>query len=148
MVRCALGPGGIVRHKREGDGATPRGRFSLSAALVRGDRIGRPVSGLPLTGLAQRDGWCDDARHPLYNRPVRRPFPARHEALWRDDGLYDCIVVIDYNTARIRKGRGSAIFLHVAAPGLTPTAGCVAIPRPALLRLLPRLSPRTRIVVG
>jgi L,D-peptidoglycan transpeptidase YkuD (ErfK/YbiS/YcfS/YnhG family) len=147
VIRCALGPAGVVHQKREGDGATPAGRFRLAAALVRGDRIGRPATPLPSRRLTERDGWCDDMRHALYNRPVRRPFGASHEALWRDDHLYDCIVVIDYNIGTVLKGRGSAIFLHVAAHGLTPTAGCVAIPRPALIRLLPRLSRTTQMVI-
>lgn len=148
VIPCALGPAGIVRGKREGDGATPAGSYRLSIALVRADRLGRPRTHLPMRRLARTDGWCDDAACALYNRPVALPCSARHERLWRDDALYDCIVVIDYNTARIRKGRGSAIFLHVAAPGLAPTAGCVALPRAALLRLLPRLGPATRIVIG
>lgn len=148
VIPCALGPAGIVRSKREGDGATPAGVFRLSSALVRVDRIGRLRTLLPTRPLARTDGWCDDAGCVLYNRPVVLPCSARHEHLWRDDALYDCVVVIDYNTARIRRGRGSAIFLHVAALGLPPTAGCVALPRAALLRLLPRLGPMTRVTIG
>lgn len=148
VVRCALGPAGLLRRKREGDGATPIGRFKLTGVMVRADRIGRPKSDLPCRRLLPRHGWCDDVLHPCYNRAIERPFRGRHEALWREDHLYDCVVVIDYNTRNIRKGRGSAIFLHVAAPGLTPTAGCIAIPRPALLRLLPRLSARTQLIIG
>ena len=145
--RCALGPAGIAYCKREGDGATPAGSFRLLRVLIRADRIGRPATQLPVQRLGAADGWCDDAGAPVYNRSVRRPSRWSHEALWRDDGLYDCIVVIDYNIAPAQRARGSAIFLHVASPALTATAGCVAVPRAVLLRLLPRLGPRTRIII-
>jgi L,D-peptidoglycan transpeptidase YkuD (ErfK/YbiS/YcfS/YnhG family) len=148
VIRCALGPAGIRRTKREGDGATPTGKFRLEYALVRPDRLNRPHARLPIGRLRPDDGWCDDPRSPLYNKPVRRPFTRGHERLWRDDGLYDCVVVLDYNRHRVRKAQGSAIFLHVAAPDLTPTAGCVAVPRPALLRLLRRIGGRTRMVIA
>lgn len=148
VMACALGPRGIARRKREGDGATPAGSYRLTIALVRADRLGRPRTSLPVRRISPADGWCDDAACPLYNRPVVLPFQGRHERLWRDDALYDCVIVIDYNTARIEKGRGSAIFLHVAGPDLSPTAGCVALSRASLLRLLPRLGPETRIVIG
>ncbi len=148
VVPCALGPSGIVRNKREGDGATPAGVFRFREAFARTDRVVRPVTHLTVRSLARQDGWCDDVRHALYNQEVRKPFAGSHELLWRDDHLYDLVVVIDYNVGHPCKGRGSAIFLHVAAPGLTPTAGCVAIPRPALARLMSRLGPRTRIFIG
>jgi L,D-peptidoglycan transpeptidase YkuD (ErfK/YbiS/YcfS/YnhG family) len=68
--------------------------------------------------------------------------------LWRPDALYDLVVEIDHNTRPRLRGRGSAIFIHIARPGLGPTAGCVALPPPALRRLLARLSPKTRITIG
>ena len=147
VIPCALGPAGIVRRKREGDGATPAGSFRFSQVLVRSDRLARPSTALRVRPLRIDDGWCDDVGSSLYNCPVRRPFAGSHEALWRADSLYDCIAVIDYNTARTRKGRGSAIFLHVAAEGFSPTAGCIAV-RPAdLMRLLRRIGPATRLVI-
>lgn len=145
---CALGPAGITRDKREGDGATPRGAFALRRLWRRADRA-RPVP----TGLAARvtrrsDGWCDAAGHRLYNRLVTLPFPASHETLWRDDGLYDLVAEIGWNDRSPRPGKGSAIFLHAARPGFTPTAGCVALAPAVLRRLLARIGPETRLVIG
>jgi L,D-peptidoglycan transpeptidase YkuD (ErfK/YbiS/YcfS/YnhG family) len=145
---CALGRTGIARDKREGDGASPAGTFGLRHAFYRPDRLARPSCGLPLRALHPDDGWCDDSASPLYNRPVRHPFAASAERLWRADGLYDLIVVIGCNDAPVRRGRGSAIFLHCAAPGLAPTAGCVALARADLLRLMPRLGPKTLLAIG
>jgi L,D-peptidoglycan transpeptidase YkuD (ErfK/YbiS/YcfS/YnhG family) len=147
-IPCALGRGGVVSAKREGDGGTPAGRFALAAVLYRPDRGPRPLSGLPVIALGKNSGWCDDPADRAYNCAVELPYPASAEHLWRDDHLYDVIVVIDYNMHPVRPGAGSAIFLHIAAPDFSPTAGCVAIPLAALRRLLPRLGPRTVIQIG
>jgi L,D-peptidoglycan transpeptidase YkuD (ErfK/YbiS/YcfS/YnhG family) len=144
---CALGRSGIVRRKREGDGATPAGRLALVAVLYRPDRIRRPPTRLPAIPLRPDSGWCDDPSDRRYNREVRLPFGAGHERLWRSDRLYDVVVVLDYNLARPRRGAGSAIFLHVAAPGFPPTEGCVAVSMPAMRRILFRARPGTFIEV-
>jgi L,D-peptidoglycan transpeptidase YkuD (ErfK/YbiS/YcfS/YnhG family) len=144
---CAVGRGGIRADKREGDGATPAGRFLFRRLLYRADRVGRPATGLPATPIAPRQGWCDDPADPLYNRPVELPHPARHEMLWRDDGLYDLVVTLGHNDDPVRPGLGSAVFLHVAAPGWTPTDGCVALGRDELLRLLAESGPGDAMVV-
>jgi len=144
-VPCALGRSGIRRRKCEGDGVTPAGRFGLVAAFYRPDRVRRPQTALPLAPLRPDSGWCDDPADRRYNRPVRLPFPASHERLWRDDHLYDLLVVLDYNLARPQRGAGSAIFLHLAAPDFAPTAGCVAVTEEAMRRLLARAAPGTEI---
>ena len=78
---------------------------------------------------------------------MRLPYRAARESMWRDDGLYDLLVEIDWNFRPRIKGRGSAIFLHVARPGFEPTAGCVALEVAELRRLLARLVPATRMVI-
>lgn len=145
---CVLGSGGLSRRKREGDGATPIGCFALKGGFFRPDRGPRPPSRLALRPSRTDDGWCDDPASGRYNRAVRLPFSSGHERLWRDDRLYDCGLVLDYNLGRPRKGRGSAIFLHVMAEAGTPTAGCVALRPGDLRRLLPRLSRHCRVVIG
>lgn len=135
-IPCALGRGGVRQDKREGDGATPAGVFALRRVLYRADRMAAPATKLPAAPIEPRDGWCDDAADANYNRPVRLPYPARTEALWRDDGLYDVIGVIGYNDDSVVRGLGSAIFLHVATPDYAPTEGCVALPLLDLLDVL------------
>lgn len=142
-IPCALGRSGIVRRKREGDGATPAGRLGFVAAFYRPDRLRRPTTALPTVPLTPDAGWCDDPSHRRYNRAVRLPFAASHERLWRADGLYDIVVVLDYNLERPRPGAGSAIFLHIAAPDFSPTAGCVAVRLADMRRLLARAGPGT-----
>ena len=136
VLRCALGRGGINARKREGDGATPAGLLRLERVLYRADRGPRPACAVPAEPLAPSDGWCDDPTHTDYNRAITLPHPAGHEALWRDDDVYDLIGVLDWNRAPVERGRGSAIFLHLARPDMAPTEGCVALPAPELRRVL------------
>ncbi len=142
-VRCALGRGGIVpaADKREGDGASPAGLWPLRRVLYRPDRGAAPKAGLPVSAIAPDDGWCDAPDDPRYNRPVKHPYPASAEHLWREDRLYDLIVVLGHNDDPPVPGMGSAIFLHVAAPDFAPTEGCVAITRPDLEALLDEAAP-------
>ena len=144
---AACGRAGVRGDKREGDGATPAGSFALLCCYYRPDRLPPPLTGLPLHPLQPSDGWVDDPADPQYNRLVSLPYPARHEALWREDGLYDLIVPIAYNTDPPLPGRGSAIFLHVARRDFAPTEGCIAIARDALLDLLPLLAPGSTISI-
>jgi L,D-peptidoglycan transpeptidase YkuD (ErfK/YbiS/YcfS/YnhG family) len=144
----ALGRAGLVTLKREGDGATPRGRFRPVRLWWRADAVGRPSTPLPVRRTRRSDAWCEDPADRRYNRPIWLPDGARGDRLWRPDALYDLVVEIDHNTRPRVKGRGSAIFIHIARTGLGPTAGCVALSAPALRRLLARLSPKTRVTIG
>ena len=146
--RCALGRAGILAAKREGDGATPAGRWPLRQVLFRPDRLTPPRTRLPCSPLAPGDGWCDDPAHGDYNRRVRLPHPARCETLWRADALYDIVAVLGYNDAPPVPGLGSAIFLHVARPDYGPTEGCVALSRPDLETVLAEAVPGDSVLVA
>jgi L,D-peptidoglycan transpeptidase YkuD (ErfK/YbiS/YcfS/YnhG family) len=145
---CRLGRSGLSGRKREGDGATPLGEFALRRIFFRPDRMPRPVVRPAALVLDPRLGWCDDPAAPLYNRPVRLPTPWRHEKMWREDGLYDFVLEIGYNDAPVRRGMGSAIFLHLMAEDHRPTEGCIALSRRDINRLVARLTPGTRISIG
>lgn len=138
IVRCALGPAGVVEAdaKREGDGATPLGVWPMRRVLYRPDRGGAPPTALPVAPLTPDDGWCDDPADANYNRPVTLPYPARCETLWREDELYDVVVILAHNDDPPVPGLGSAIFLHCARPDYAPTQGCVALARADLLDVL------------
>ncbi len=148
-VRCCLGRGGVVdaENKREGDGATPLGRWPMRQVFYRTDRMPKPETRLPVVVLNPRIGWCDDPADPQYNRRVELPFPARHETLWREDHVYDVMVVLGYNDAPVVAGAGSAIFLHLARPDFSPTEGCVACAQPDLLDLLRNAKPGDALAI-
>jgi L,D-peptidoglycan transpeptidase YkuD (ErfK/YbiS/YcfS/YnhG family) len=146
---CALGRSGVRRGKREGDGATPVGRFALGRAYYRADRGPRPPARLPLKRLKPTDAWCDDPGDRRYNRPMARPahLPPTEETMWRKDRLYDVVIEIAYNARPRVRGRGSAIFIHLAKPGWLPTAGCVALKAADMRKLVAVIGPKTKIVI-
>jgi L,D-peptidoglycan transpeptidase YkuD (ErfK/YbiS/YcfS/YnhG family) len=142
-----LGRGGIRANKFEGDGATPRGRFRLVRLWWRADRHPHPRTLLPARRITPGLAWCEDTSDRRYNRPFRRLAGDGGDRLWREDHLYDFIVEIDHNTRPRVAGRGSAVFVHVARPNRSPTAGCVALAVNDLRRLLTVLGPKTRIAI-
>ena len=137
-LRCAVGRGGIVAaaSKREGDGATPVGRWMMREVFYRADRLHQPITGLPIRPLRPDDGWCEIPEDRQYNRLVRHPYATVVDRLWRDDSLYDVVVVVGYNDDPVIAGKGSAIFMHLARPDFTPSAGCVTLSLPDLLKVL------------
>lgn len=143
---CALGGAGIGTKRREGDGVTPRGIFAILGWLARFDRRGAFRAGRQNIGKSL--GWCDDPASPCYNRPVTLPFSASCETMRRDDRLYDVVGVIDYNIRARAKGRGSAIFMHIAQKNYLPTAGCIALSETDMARLTRRLARKTQISIG
>lgn len=146
-LACSLGRSGITRLKREGDGKSPAGRFALKGGFIQPERLKGAGRAPGLVPARANLGWCDDPGSGNYNRPIKLPNPAGHEIIRRSDGLYDVVIVLDYNLHPRKRGAGSAIFFHLTrAPG-EPTAGCVAIDRQAMRRLLPRLSKKTVMVI-
>jgi L,D-peptidoglycan transpeptidase YkuD (ErfK/YbiS/YcfS/YnhG family) len=143
----ALGRTGIKADKREGDGATPAGRFRLRRVWWRADRGAGPHTRVPVRRITPEDAWCEDPADRRYNRRVQLLPGATGDRLWRDDHLYDLIIELDHNTRPRVRHRGSAVFVHVARPGLAPTAGCVALNATGLRRLLARLGPKTEILI-
>lgn len=148
MLECALGKGGIRADKREGDLATPSGNFPLRRVLFRADRGPAPGTGLPTLPIGERDGWCDDDADAAYNQPVSLPYGARHERLWREDALYDLVLVIGHNDDPVVPGAGSAVFVHVARPDWSGTEGCIAFRAEDLRWLLAQVGPGDAIRIG
>jgi L,D-peptidoglycan transpeptidase YkuD (ErfK/YbiS/YcfS/YnhG family) len=145
--RCTVGAGGVREDKVEGDAATPAGMFPLRRIYFRNDRLVLPKVGLPARPINEHDGWCDDPRSTAYNRLVRIPNDWSHEKMWREDGLYDLVVVVGYNDDPPEGEWGSAIFLHIAGDDYAPTQGCVAFARDDLLELVTLIGPQTRLNV-
>ncbi|BDA86691.1 hypothetical protein Sa4125_42330 [Aureimonas sp. SA4125] len=147
-LRCAIGRAGTSSLKLEGDGATPIASMRLLNAYRRPQKFSDLQVSLPTRRTRADNGWCDSPGSPAYNHPVRLPFPASAETLQRNDRLYDFIVVLDWNITCRQRGRGSAIFLHVAHPDYRPTEGCVAISPTDMRRLQPFLRMGMRLVVS
>ena len=154
VLRCGLGISGITAQKREGDGATPVGRWPVTNVLYRPDRLrGFHLSSVKKKGrpIGVRDGWCDAIGDRNYNRPIQHPYPASAELLWRDDHLYDVIIILGHNRLPRVQGGGSAIFMHLACEledgSIGPTAGCVSLRRRDLALVLGLLRPGSAVHV-
>jgi len=145
--RCVVGAGGVREDKVEGDAATPAGEFPLRRIYFRNDRLVLPKVRLPARPIGEHDGWCDDPHSPTYNRLVHIPNDSSHEKMWREDGLYDLLVVVGYNDDPPEGEWGSAIFLHIARDDMSPTRGCIAFARDDLLELVTLLGPETQLRV-
>ena len=143
---CSIGRGGLIRDKREGDGATPCGVHDLVGMLYRPDRIARPAAWAVPIGPA--DLWSDDPADADYNLMIRLPHGYSHETLRRADPLYDLILITNWNWPYAQRGKGSAIFIHQwRRPGF-PTAGCIGLPRADLHWIAPRIMIGTRLFIG
>ena len=146
-IPVVLGRSGIAAGKREGDGATPRGRFRLIRLWWRADRTPRPHTLLSVRRIDPALAWCENPADRRYNRPFRRSANEPGDRLWRQDGLYDLVIEIDHNVRPRAARRGSAVFIHVARAGFAPTAGCVALRAEHLKTLLSRINLKTRILI-
>jgi L,D-peptidoglycan transpeptidase YkuD (ErfK/YbiS/YcfS/YnhG family) len=148
-ARCVLGKGGVkpAAAKREGDGAAPLGVWPIRRVLFRPDH-GRPQTRLLTAAITPDDGWCDGVGDARYNRPVRLPYPASHERLWRDDRAYDVIVVLGHNDDPVVDGAGSAIFWHLAQPDWRATEGCVAVARETMVAALAIAAPGATLTIS
>lgn len=144
---CAIGRGGIGAKKGEGDNITPMGRHSVLSGFWRPDRIERPNSALSFRPITPQMIWSEDPNDSRYNQLLIGPSPFSHERLWRADPLYDLVLVTDFNSAPIRPGKGSAIFLHVWRRQRFPTAGCVAFDLADLLWIVENWTVQSRICI-
>ena len=146
--RCALGKGGIKQKEREGDFITPKGKFKLIKIYYRSDRIKKINSTLKTIKIKKNMGWCDDVSSNYYNKQIKISKKIGHEKLHRKDNLYDIIVVLNYNLNPIIKGKGSAIFLHVAKKKYNKTQGCIALKKDDLLSLVSKIKKNTQIRIS
>lgn len=144
ILRCAIGKAGTIAadDKRESDSKSPLGTWPLREVWYRPDVYpDGPRTALPVRATRPDDGWCDAPEDPDYNRPVTLPYPASAERMWRDDPVYDLVVILGHNDDPPVAGLGSAIFMHLAREGYPGTEGCVALARADLEAVLAAAKP-------
>ena len=143
-LRCAIGKAGAIAapDKREGDNRSPLGTWTMREVWYRPDVYPEgPKTALPVRATRPDDGWCDAPGDPNYNRPVTLPYPASAERMWRDDHVYDLVVILGHNDDPPVPGLGSAIFMHLARDGYPGTVGCVALERADIEAVLATAKP-------
>ena len=146
--RCALGKAGIGRKIKEGDNITPKGTYKIIKIYYRKDRIKELVSQIKLIKIKKNMGWCDDPKSKKYNQLIYLPTKYSHEKLYRRDNIYDLIVVLNYNIKPIIKNKGSAIFIHIARKNYKKTAGCIALEKNNLIKLVLKIQKHTKIKIS
>ena len=146
--KCALGKAGVGKKKIEGDNITPKGTFSIIKIYYRSDRIKKISSKYKLIKIIKTMGWCDDPKSKQYNQLIRLPNKYKHEKLYRKDNIYDLILVLNYNTRPILKNKGSAIFIHIATKNYKKTAGCIALKKKHLIRLVEKVNKKTKVNIN
>ena len=147
-LKCCIGKSGKTFFKKEGDLATPKGMFKLGLLYYRKDRNITIKSKIKKRIIRKNMGWCDDVRSKKYNKEIRFPFKYRAEKLYRKNNQYDIFINIKYNNHPIRRGKGSAIFLHIADKKYKPTKGCVAIRKSDFIKLIPLINKKTKILIS
>lgn len=145
--RCSVGINGIKNKKKEGDGITPRGTFSLKKIFYRHDRVKKIKSKLKKIKITKEMGWCDDPKSRYYNKLVRIPKKFSYEKLYRRDNIYNIIIVLDYNLNPIIKNKGSAIFIHVAKKNYKSTQGCIGLQQKDLFKLIKHIKNNQKIKI-
>ena len=145
--KCAIGKKGISYKKKEGDLITPKGQFKIKYILYRNDRV-KISTKLKKKVIKKNMGWCDDPKSKQYNKLVKLPFFFSHEKLYKKENTYDIILVLDYNMNPIIKNKGSAIFIHVAKNNFIKTAGCVAIRKADLIKLIRKINPNSEVKIS
>ena len=146
-VTCRLGRSGRAQRKREGDGASPIGIWQLEQVYFRDGRLPRPRTGLAVRASRKTDAWCEDPADGRYNRKITVRPGEGNENFWRVDGAYDVVIPTRHNSRPRVKGGGSAIFFHLTRAGSTVTAGCIAIARRDMEKILARCGPVTFLVI-
>jgi len=146
--RCSLGKAGISKKVEEGDNITPKGIYKIIKIYYREDRIKNIISKIKLIKIKNNMGWCDDPISKKYNQLIKLPTKYHHEKLYRNDKLYDIVLVLDYNMNPIVKGKGSAIFLHLSKNLKNKTSGCIALRKKDMLELLKKIKKNTKIVIN
>ena len=146
--RCALGKNGIKRKVKEGDNITPAGIFKIIKIYYRQDKIKKIKTSIKKIKIKKNMGWCDDPQSNFYNQQIKLPSKFSYERLYRNDRVYDLLAVLNYNISPVIKNKGSAIFIHIAKNNYKPTAGCVALKKLHLLKLLQTIKKNTKVKIS
>ena len=145
--KCSIGKKGLKSKKVEGDNCTPKGNFKIGKVYYRSDRVNKPETNLKTKVITKNMGWCDDPYNKNYNKEIILNKKNRGEKFFRKDSTYDILIVVEYNTKKIRPFKGSAIFIHLTK-NYKPTRGCIALTKNDLLILLKIIRSKSKINIS
>jgi len=145
--QCKIGRSGIGQKQREGDGITPVGQWKMAYFLYRPDKLTKPRSFLQGFPFNTNDSWCDIPNSRTYNQPLGFVPPNSSESLWRNDDLYNIVIILDHNSCPFIANQGSAVFIHTCSPDTKYTQGCIALNQANMLQLLTISGARTKVLI-
>ncbi len=156
--RCQIGSAGFIKaaKKVEGDKTTPVGKWYIQSLYYRPDRVFIPKfkkkNALKKKQITKHCAWCDDIKSLYYNRYINinnfSSLNINYEKLWREDNVYDVLLVFSHNVRPTIKNKGSAIFIHCSFSDDRNTAGCIALKKKDLVFLLKNLRHKTFIKIN
>ena len=146
-LKCCIGKKGISKNKVEGDLRTPSGKFNLGNLYWRSDRIKKPETKLFCKKIKKNMGWCNDSNSSYYNKEIQINKKIKYEKLYRHDCKYDLFILIKYNYLKIKKNKGSAIFIHITK-NYKATAGCIALSKKDFLILSKIIKKNSQIIIS
>ena len=147
-IKCSIGKRGLTSNKREGDEKTPRGKFKFLLLLYRKDRVPGFRCKIKKKSINKNMGWCDDPTSRHYNKLIYFPFEHSAEKLYMQRSIYDFILVLDFNTRPIKKGAGSAIFLHLTDKNFKDTKGCIGVKKKDFFKILRKVTKKTNLIIN
>ena len=147
-LRCAIGKRGITDSKKEGDQKTPKGTFKFKSIFYRKDKLSNFKSFIRKRIIKKNMGWCDDPKSRSYNKLIKLPFKQSAEKMWLKSGIYDIVLVVNYNLRPVIKNKGSAIFLHLAKRNYSPTKGCIAVNKEDMFLLVRKINNKTKLIIN
>ena len=147
-IKCSIGKRGIKIKKKEGDKITPKGSFKIKQIFYRKDRVPTLITKINKTPINKNMGWCDDPKSKYYNKLIKFPFKYSAENLFRKDNIYDIILVLNFNTNPVLVGKGSAIFIHIAKKNYSKTAGCIAISKQNMKKIIKKVNKKTLVKIN
>jgi L,D-peptidoglycan transpeptidase YkuD (ErfK/YbiS/YcfS/YnhG family) len=145
--KCCIGKNGLKKNKIEGDKCTPKGTFKLGTLYYRKDRVKKPITSLKTKNIKRNVGWCDDSKNKLYNQEIKVNKKIKHEKLFRKDYKYNYLLIIEYNTKKIKPNKGSAIFIHLTK-NFKATAGCIALLQKDFLIMVKLINKKSTIKIN
>ena len=146
-AKCAIGKRGIGYKKKEGDLITPKGIYKIKYILYRKDKVKKIQTKIKKIAIKKNMGWCNDPKSKFYNRLVKLPFAFNCEKLFRNESIYNLILVLNYNMNPIIKNKGSAIFIHIAKQNYKKTEGCIALKKIHLLKIIKKINKNTKVKI-
>ena len=136
----------LKKKKIEGDGCTPSGIYTLGPLYYRSDRIKKPKTYFNAIAIEKNMFWSDDPDSEHYNKLIRFK-DSSYENLYKINHTYDIVIVINYNINPIMKGKGSAIFIHLAKKDFSPTSGCIALRKECIFEILEKIDITDKIKI-